>query len=63
MILHTDDCIHMPFYDGDEPCEFNNGVWNQPQGSYFHEAKMNSDEGVPYCVLHEIAWELQMADE
>ena len=61
---HTDDCVHLPYYDGDEPCECNWGVWMQPQGSYFDDAKGEAiDDRTPYCRLHERAWELQLADE
>ncbi len=60
---HTDDCIHLPYYDGDEPCECNEGIWMQPQGTYLDEAKGEAEEDVKYCRLRLRAWELQDADE
>jgi hypothetical protein len=62
MITHTDDCIHHPMYIGDDECEYNLGVWNQPRGWYVDEAQSQLEDA-PWCAVHQRAWELQNADD
>jgi hypothetical protein len=62
MITHTQDCIHPPMSPR-EDCEFNGGVWNQPQGCYVDEAEQELGGEAPWCAVRERAWELQDADE
>lgn len=59
-LRHRDDCIHLPYYEGND-CESNVGVWNQPPGWAFNEAKGEFDDA-PYCVVHQRAWELVTED-
>ena len=60
---HVSDCIHPPFYDGPEDCACIDGIWSQPEGSAFYEAKWEFDPEAPDCRIRQRAWEIQSAEE